>query len=433
MGLTKIFVAAVAFGIVLTLFAWTFGFHMQVFVFYNLLAVGLFGLDFLLTPKPTNIRVFREKEQHLYFKAENTVVLSVKNTSPYELKIELKDEGMRYFTVTDKDMVHILKPQTEQEFSYTVIPTKRGGFDFTYVYVRYNGILGLCKKYKKIHCPTYSKVYPNIKELGKYRLLMQKSRLLPLGEKSLRQFGEGAEFESLRTYVEGDDYRKINWAASARENKLIVNQYQLERDQNVYIMLDTGRPMSYMVNGFKKLDYSINAAIILTDIVNRQGDKAGLLVFESQVHSHISPGQGALHRNSVLETLYHVADSRQTANYGAAFRALNEKQKRRSLVFIFTDFEIIDEADDLIANISLLKRRHMPIVVFMKNEELEKMANNSDTSTLYNKTLQQTATEFHAERRLVLRRLNAMGIATVETGAENFALAAVNKYLQVRR
>jgi uncharacterized protein (DUF58 family) len=207
-----------------------------------------------------------------------------------------------------------------------------------------------------------------------------------------------------------------------------VNQYQIERNQPVYILLDIGRPMSYSVDGFKKLDYAINAAIILSDIVNQSGDKAGLMVFDSSVRSHIAPGQGAVHRNHLMETLYHVEDNRSTADYGGAFRALCEKQKRRSLVFIFTDFELPEEARELISHMSLLKKRHLPIVVFMANESLNALA-ETPIRKKFDKFLRETAKEFQQERRDIFRHLNAMGIPNVESKAENFAVAAVNRYI----
>jgi len=430
MSITKNYVYLTAIGIVFTVVAWPFGLHAPMFLFWNILLLGLLGLDALLTPGAKCLVLRRESEAKLYFKTENIVTFYVKNTFRQGLKIEGKDEQLRHFTITGQDMTHLVSSGMEQAFSYTVIPAKRGSFSSGKVYLRYSGLMGLCKKYVEFPCSIIYKVYPNVKDLSKYRLMMQKSRLLPKGEKNIRQYGSGAEFESLRTYVEGDDYRRINWAATARENKLIVNQYQIERDQPVYILLDIGRPMSYMVNGFKKLDYAINAALVLCDIVNQQGDKAGLMVFDSKVQTHINPGQGAIHRNLLMETLYHVSDNRQTADYEGAFQALCQRQKRRSLVFIFTDFEILEEAEDLINHISVLKRRHMPIVVFMANEGLTALAEATGTTRAYDKMLKQTAQEFQAERRKILRTLNIMGIPSVESTAEQFTVSAVNRYLQ---
>jgi len=433
MSVTRNYIYLTALGIILTIAAWPFNLHAPIFLFWNLLSLGLLGLDAILTPSADNLKVYRESEQKLYFKTENTITFYVKNTYRQMLKIEGKDEILRHFTVTERNLTHNIPQGKEQAFSYTVVPTKRGSFDSGKVYLRYKGPLGLCIKHATLPCPARYMVYPNVKDLSKYRLMMQKNRLLPKGEKNIRQYGTGADFESLRSYVEGDDYRKINWAATAREDKLMLNQYQIERDQPVYILLDTGRPMSYTVNGFKKLDYAINAALVLSDIVNQQGDKAGLLVFDSQIRAHIAPGQGALHRNNFMETLYHIAENRQTANYEGAFQSLCERQKRRSLVFIFTDFEILEEAEDLIAHIAILKRRHMPIVVFLENEALTAMAEAPDSTKPYDKMLKQTAQEFHTERRTIIRKLNVMGIPSVESAAEQFTVSAVNRYLQATR
>jgi len=433
MGISKRYIFFIALGAVLTLAAWPLGLHGLVFIFWNILSLGLLALDAILTPSTACLTATREQHQRLYFKAENKVTFYVRNTFRRPLKVEGRDENLRHLPITNTDLTHTIPANRETEFSYETIPSKRGSFDAGKIYLRYTGLLGFCVKHATIPCPTQYRVYPNVRDLSKYRLLMQKSRLLPKGEKNIRQYGTGTDFESLRQYVEGDDYRKINWAATARENKLMLNQYQIERDQPVYILLDIGRPMSYSVNGYKKLDYAINAAIVLCDIVNQQGDKAGLLVFDSAVQANIVPGQGALHRNNLLETLYHVQDSRQTANYRGAFQALCDRQKRRSLVFIFTDFEIMEEAEDLITHIAILKRRHMPIVVFMENESLAAMAQNSDTPTPYSKLLKQTAQEFHTERRTIIRKLNAMGIPSVESCAEDFTLSAVNRYLRATR
>jgi uncharacterized protein (DUF58 family) len=195
-------------------------------------------------------------------------------------------------------------------------------------------------------------------------------------------------------------------------------------------LLDISRPMSYSVGGYKKLDYAINAALILSDIVNQSGDKAGLMVFDSHVRSHISAGQGAGHRNHLMETLYKVEDNRSTADYGGAFRKLCEKQKRRSLVFIFTDFELPEEARELISNMLLLKKYHLPIIVFMENENLNALT-EIPVHKRYDKVLRKTAREFQSERKDIFRMLSAMGIPNVESKAEDFAVAAVNRYIKL--
>ena len=436
MSVTKNFVITTAIGAFAIISAIPFGLSFPAFVFFNLLFFGLLLLDFIITPQPSCLLISREIDNNLYFKAENVVRLLVKNTSAHALDIEAKEDGNRFFKVTCTNcMKHMVAAGDEQVFSYVTVPSKRGSFLFNNVYLRYKGLLGFCSKYVKVPSSAEYKVYPNIKDLSKYRLLLQKNKLLPTGENRIRRVGLGYEFESLRPYVEGDDYRKINWAATAREMKPVVNTYQVERSQPVNILIDIGRPMSYATKGYKKLDYAINAAIILADIVNQQGDKAGLMVFDSKLQSYVSPGQGAAHRNKLLETLYHVEDNRQIADYQEAFKTLCDRQKRRSLVFIFTDFEMLEEGQELITNIAWLKRKHLPIVVFMKNEGLNSMAeaNVAPSKKLtYEKVLKDTAKEFAKERKSVFMNLSAMGVPNIESPAEDFALAAVNNYIRLR-
>ncbi|MCL1844788.1 MAG: DUF58 domain-containing protein [Defluviitaleaceae bacterium] len=432
MSVTKNFLLLVAIGAIVTFLAWRFGgSYIAMFIFWNALITGLLVIDAIISPGKKHFSVRRNDDDTLYFQAENEIEFFVKNSSRHALNVQAKDERLRHFELTEEQPpTRWVVPREEVSFSYDVVPSKRGSFAFRRIFLRWTGLLGLCVKYARFACPIEYKVYPNVRDLSKYRLMLQKNRLLPQGDKNIKNYGMGYEFESLRPYVEGDDYRKINWRATAREDKLIVNKYQIERNQPVYILLDIGRPMSYSVGGYKKLDYAINAALILADIVNQSGDKAGLMVFDSAVRSHIAPGQGAAHRNQLMETLYHVEDNRSQGDYGGAFRVLCDKQKRRSLVFIFTDFELPEEATELVSHIMHLKKRHLPIVIFMENEKLNAMA-DAPVRKKYDEILRDTAREFQAERRGIFRKLSAMGIPNVESKAEEFATAAVNRYIQL--
>ena len=242
----------------------------------------------------------------------------------------------------------------------------------------------------------------------------------------------GTEFESLKEYVEGDDYRKINWMATARENKLIVNQYEAEKNQPVYILIDTGRSMSYSIRGYKKLDFSINAAIILSDIVNQKGDNSGLMIFNTEVSKIIPPGKGDSHRNEIMEALYHIEDTKLSSDYQGAFLELANRQKRRSIVFIFTDFETGEESKELIAAIPILSKRHVPVIITIENESL-KAITLSDGNALkdtYNKAM---AEELLLNRKNIIRSLNQSGILCIESPAEDFAINTVNQYLLLKQ
>ncbi len=408
-------------------------FALVFFLLYNLILIGLLSTDRILTPKESVLIIERISDDKLYFKDMNKIEFKVKNIYEKPLKIEIKDDfPSLHFNIHSSELFKTVQPGQEEIFSYELIPSKRGSYVFQNIYLRYHGILGLCKKYAVIERPFEYKVYPNLKNISRYRLIVQKNRLLTAGNRKVSLRGMGTEFESLKEYVEGDDYRKINWMATARENKLIVNQYEAEKNQPVYILIDTGRSMSYSIRGYKKLDFSINAAIILSDIVNQKGDNSGLMIFNTEVSKIIPPGKGDSHRNEIMEALYHIEDTKLSSDYQGAFLELANRQKRRSIVFIFTDFETGEESKELIAAIPILSKRHVPVIITIENESLKTitLSDGNSLKDTYNKAM---AEELLLNRKNIIRSLNQSGILCIESPAEDFAINTVNQYLLLKQ
>ncbi|MCL2351084.1 MAG: DUF58 domain-containing protein [Firmicutes bacterium] len=433
MTVTKRFIMIIALGVPFAALLSLTGLGLLAFLLYNAVCGGFLLLDWIVSPPPSVLEAERDKDTRLFFKAENEIRIFIRNGFPRPLKLTLKDElpDWHFRIVSDKNMSRRVQPGERAEFSYTVVPAKRGSFAFNGVYARYAGLLGLCEKFWRFPLPAEYQVYPNLRDLGKYRLMTRKARLLPRGERPAPAYGEGSEFESLREYVVGDDVRKLNWPATARENKPIVNQYQAETNQPVFILVDAGRPMSYSVKGFRKLDRAINAALILADIVNRQNDLSGLMVFDTEVRAFLKPGKGQAHRSQVMEALYHVQGAADTPDYEKAFREFAARQKRRGLVFVFTDFETAEEARGLADDLRIIGRRHTAAVILMKNDSILRLAERAPAgkADVYRR---EAAKEWLDERRKVIRMLNAEGILCVETDAEDFAAAAVNRYLAAK-
>ncbi len=432
MSITKKFIAVVAFGLALLIPAAFFNASVLLFGLYNFLCLSFLIIDYAISPRKTFLIVTRHKDDTLYFKDENIITINVRNNFNKPLNIQIKDEIPDWhFKVIKENLSHIVSPNESTDFTYNIVPSKRGRFTFENIYVKYTGILGLCQKYFVVESEKNFKVYPSLRDLSKYRLIMQKNRLLQAGEKAIYKQGTGTEFESLKEYVLSDDYRKINWLVTARENKLIVNQFEEEKNQPVFILIDTGRCMSYSVKGYKKLDYAINAALILSDIVNQKGDCSGLIVFNTEVLSVVMPGKGVEHRNKLMQTLYHAENTKNVSDYKEAFKELINKQKRRSIVFVFTDFETIDEANELKEHIAIISKRHVPIVVVMKNESIIKLANaeSLEVESLYEKS---AALDFLARRKEIIKQLASKHIFCTESSAENFALSSINRYLEIK-
>jgi uncharacterized protein (DUF58 family) len=405
---------------------------LTIFILYNLLCSVLLIVDYFISHGEEGILVERCGEDSLSIYEKEDICFEVYNKTDYELYMELADEiPDLHFKAENKLMKGLVKPHEKRCFSYSVVPTKRGAYVFKNLHLKYEGRLKLCMKQFKFSLDREYKVYPNLKNLRKYRLSMTKNRKLKQGEKSLRMLGRGTSFESLREYVQGDEYRKINWQATARENKPIVNQYEPEKNQHVHIFIDTGRPMSYTVRGYRKLDLAVNTALVLSDIINQNGDQSALLIFNTEVSNMLPPGKGAGHRNKMLEKLYHIDYTNQTSNYDEAFYYFKRKERHRSIIFLFTDFETVEEAENILKALPVISKNNLVVIILIKNESLENIASQKirNQEELFDKGV---ALELLEERKKIINILNRRGILCVECEAEKLELNAINQYVQIK-
>jgi uncharacterized protein (DUF58 family) len=405
---------------------------LTLFILYNLICVVILAIDYYLTEDEGNIHIQRLGQDSLSIYEREAISFEVYNSSNRKLYIELKDEMPEFHFNTEGTLMKgEVLPREKKVFTYTVTPTKRGAFLFKTLHVKYQGKLKFCMKLFKVRMDREYKVYPNLKNLRKYRLSICNNRMFRQGKRSLRMLGRGSSFESLREYVYGDEYRKINWSATARASKPIINQYEPEKNQHVYMLIDTGRPMSYTVRGYRKLDMVVNTALILSDVVNQNDDKSGLLIFNTGVSNMIAPGKGVGHRNKILEALYHIDYTKDTSNYEEAFFYLKKKERHRSIMFLFTDFDTVEEAENMMKSLAVISRNNIVVLILIKNEKLEALAaqeikNNKD---LFDKGV---AIELLQERKRIMEVLNRRGVLCVECPAEKIEYTVINKYIQVK-
>jgi len=432
LNITKNFIYLLSFGILILIVAIFLQSSLTFFILYNLLCATLLLIDFFISPSIEMISIQRIGDEKLNIYESEKIKLEEYNKSDFVLYMQLKDEIPEFhFKCNSKIMKGKVLPHEKKEFHYIVQPTKRGAFSFKNIHVKYDGRLKLCSLMFKINLCTEYKVYPNLKNLRKFKLSIQSNKTYRQGYRALATLGKGTSFESLRDYVSGDEYRKINWKATARENRPIVNQYEPEKNQHVYIFIDTGRPMSYKVQGFQKLDLAINASLILSDIVNQNEDKCGALLFNTEVQNMIMPSKGVVHRNKILETLYHVESTRQTSNYDDAFYYFKKKEQHRSIIFLFTDFETIEEAENMMKVLPLISKNNIVVIILIKNESILKMVNNDakDTEEIFNKGV---ALELISERHRIIKLINKRGILCMECLYDNLEYTAINKYMELK-
>lgn len=432
MGITRRFVYLLSFGVIFLAAALLVNNSFTVFIVYNLVCIILLLIDCFISPSEFSIVVERYGNEKLSLYEKEAISFQVHNKSPYELYIELKDELPEYhFQAEDRLMTGVVLPNEKKIFKYLVVPTKRGAFTFENLHIKYRGRLKLCTKIFKVMLSREYQVYPNIKNLHKYRLNICNNRLFKQGQRNLRMSGKGTSFESLREYVPGDDYKKINWKATGRINKPIINQYEPEKNQHVYMFIDTGRPMSYTVRGYRKLDLVVNTALVLSDVINQNGDQSAVLLFNTEVKNMVIPGKGSEHRKKIMETLYHIDYTNDTSNYQEAFCYFKKKERHRSIIFLFTDFETEEEAENILQVLPLISKNNLVVILLIKNESMEEIAHIKiqDHQDLFNKGV---ALELLNERQKIINLLNHKGIFCLECPAEKLEYIAINKYIEVK-
>jgi len=400
-------------------------------VAYFMALLGLVVADFLLSTRPDQIDIERTTDPKLSLGADNLVRIALTNRSPRRVVFQLRDEYPYQFRVDQQLLAGTMPALAGMEARYHVQPLTRGDYTFGAVNLRYGSTLGTFRRQARYEIAADIRVYPNVLDVRKYDLLARRGLLMELGLRNARLGGAGTEFERLRDYTPDDEYRRINWKATARRNRPIAVEYETERSQHIVYVLDTGRLMRPPIGELAKLDYAINAALLASYVATLRGDQVGLLTFADEVGVYLAPAKGRRQFYSMLELLYNVRSEPVEADYGRALGYLGVKNKRRSLIVIFTDLVTLDAAQPLIAYTARLALRHLPLVVTMHDPHIAAMARAPAISAaaVYERAVAERLVD---ERRVILDTLNRAGVLTLDVEADKLSIAVINKYLELK-
>lgn len=396
-----------------------------------LLVVGLLLADWRLAGGPARFDVGRIHDQRLSLGVENGVQLWVENRGNRTAHVAVRDEPPVAFPTDAAVMQAEIGPRKRWLGDYHVRPLRRGNYHFGDLNLRWRGPLGLVVRQARYGRAAPVKVYPNLLEVRRYDLLLRRNRLQELGLRSVRRYGQGAEFERLREYLPDDEYRRINWKATARRHRPITVEYQTERSQNVISVIDVGRMMQAPVADMAKLDYVINAVLLLAYVATGNGDKVGMMSFAGDVRQYLSPRQGRGQFYRMLELLYAAEAEPLEPDYQRALTYLNHRQRKRSLVVLFTDISGGAGVDAMVANVSLLARHSLPLVVTISDPAVVAAAQQTPSDSLgaYQRA---AAAQLLDERRLALERLQRNGVLVLDTPANQLSIAVINRYLALK-
>jgi len=388
-------------------------------------------LDWTTIPSASDIAAARRVADRLSLGAENLVVVAVENGSNRMLRGMLRDVPPPEFGCGEAQSLIRVERREVGTFRYHVKPSARGRYGFGDVHLRLNGRLGLVAGQLRIPAARSVEVYPNVKAVGTYQLLARRGALLEMGIKAMPTSGRGTSFESLRDYQPDDEYRFIDWKATARAGKPITQVHEVERAQNVIIALDAGRMMTPQLEGIAKLDRAINAALMMAYVALASGDNVGLLVFGRRIQRYLAPERGRRQLRAVLEALHTVEAEMSEPDYLHALRYLAAKVRRRSLIVLFTDLFSREASRRMLTALTTLHPRHLALCVTLRDPALENLLRvRPATSTdVY---IQAVGEQLLLDREDARRALLSRGALVLDAPAGEFSVSAVNKYLEVK-
>jgi uncharacterized protein (DUF58 family) len=398
---------------------------------YNIFLISVILIDFSTAVKKDRIRVIRKLDNKLSLGTKNAITFEISNLNHLKSRIWIKDEVPLDFDYDTKPLKLEINGFEQASTSYDVVPLKRGQYEFGKIHIRTSGILGIAGRQFRVDADEKVKVYPNIKDISTYRLLARKNKLLEVGLKPSRIYGIGTDFEYLREYQPDDEYRKINWKASARRSRLITSQYQTERSQNIFIVLEAGRMMTSQVNRISKFDYALNAALLLAYVAMDKGDNVGLMVFSDEIKLFLPPKRGKKQLNLIIESLYKQEPALVEPDYGKAIRYLAKKNKKRSLVVFFTDLIDIDSSKAVVLYSRSLYPNHLPMCVTMSEPIIINEADQQadDINRIFNKAV---AEDLIYQREQVKSVLNRGGVITLDVPPGQLTPELITKYLSIK-
>lgn len=361
----------------------------------------------------------------------NPIRIDFETYYPFRTNINLIDELPQQFQ--KRDFIHkttSIKGE-KQVFEYTVRPVDRGEYIFGNLNVFTASPLRIVKRRFVFQKDQMVPVYPSIIQMQQYDFLAINNRLSNIGLKKIRKLGHTQEFEQIKEYVPGDDIRTVNWKATAKQNQLMINQYQDEKSQPVYSIIDTGRVMKMPFNGLKLLDYAINSALAFSNIALKRNDKTGLVAFSKHIENYLPGVQKPTYLNTILETLYHIDTEYTDSDFGALYGHVKRKINQRSLLLLYTNFEHISALKRQLPYFLALAKKHVLVVIFFENSELEKLiaTDAEDLQAIYHKTI---AEKFSLDKKLMQKELQLYGIQTILTKPEQLTINTINKYLEIK-
>ncbi|KAA3609921.1 MAG: DUF58 domain-containing protein [Calditrichaeota bacterium] len=411
------------------------------FNYASLYAVAKFGLGgfilitifdtVLLFHKQDGIFASRKVPSKLSNGDENQISVEIENYYNFEIYINVIDEIPAVFQVRNFNLFYKLQAGKSKRIKYSLFPVKRGDYVFGFLNIFVSSTVGLVGRKYSFDEQARALVYPSIIQMQMYELYAISNRLTEAGIKKIRSVGHTLEFDQIRNYVKGDDYRTINWKATARRRDIMVNQYQDEKAQQVFSVIDMGRNMKMPFKGMSLLDYAINSSLVISNIAIRKHDKAGLLTFSNNISSVLPASGHYSHMNRILEALYSQSTGFLESDFEKMYATIRMRIKQRSLILLFTNFESLQSLERQMLLLSQINKSHALVVILFENSELTTFRElpAKTTEEIYKKVI---AEKLIYEKRQIVKELRMAGIQSILVQPQELTISVINKYLELK-
>jgi len=396
-----------------------------------LLAIAIVLDAIFVYSKKKGIEAERIVSERFSIGDPNKVIISLTNHYAFPVRTSIIDELPIQFQEKKWIRKATVAREEPYQLEYSLKPASRGEYVFNDINVFALGPLQLVKRRYIFSLRQVVKVYPSYMQMRRYQLLAVSNRLQEAGVKKIRKIGHSMEFEQIKEYVRGDDFRTINWKATARKEGLMVNNYTDERSQQIYCLINKGRVMKMPFNGMTLLDYAINASLVLSNVALTRQDKAGIITFEKNLDTYLQADKKPTQMNLILESLYRQKTDFLESDFEKLFSVIRNKVTNRSLLVLFTNFESLESLQREMTALRKIAKYHLLLIVFFENTELKSLLERKADSLedIYIKTI---AEKFAYEKRLMVKELHKNGIPSILTTPENLTVNTINKYLELK-
>ncbi len=387
--------------------------------------------DALTGVASAKLEIEREAPEPFALRAPGVLRYRFGNRSDAALRLNVIESDCRVLRYAQDEITASVPPHSEVLAQRDVIPVARGGDALGTIYVTAQNQFGFLTRRLRFDAPQPIRVYPDLSAVERYGALHVRNRLIEAGLRRMRLRGAGTELENLRDWAPGDQFRSIEWKATARRGHLMVAEYEVERSQNVMIVLDAGRLMTPRVDDQRKFDYAITAALSVASIAALANDKVGLVAFAGEILRAQAPRSGRSIA-SIGAQVHDLEPRFEESDYARAFAYVRSNVRKRSLIVFFTDMVDPVAQSSVLAQIGILAKRHVVICVFMNDRAIDRALETlpKSSSDVYAAAV---ALELRDERRSAAAILQRLGVQVIDVPARELTTALIDRYLLVKQ